>query len=61
MMSDISMCSGTGCELKKSCYRFTAEKGMRQSYFSKPPILPTNECFYYWNNGIIEVNLKKIE
>lgn len=48
-MSDISMCSGIGCKLKESCHRFTAEKGMRQSFFSKPPILD-GECLYHWHN-----------
>ncbi len=31
-MPDISMCKNDTCPLKKSCYRFMATPGMRQSY-----------------------------
>lgn len=47
-MSDISKCSGEGCKLKKKCYRFTAKSGMRQSYFSKPPIKEDGKCDYFY-------------
>jgi hypothetical protein len=37
-MTDITKCTGEGCELKETCYRFTAPTGMLQSYFMNPPI-----------------------
>lgn len=51
-MPDISMCEGTGCLQKESCYRFTAEPSKYQSYFGSPPYkCSTEACEYYWNNG----------
>jgi len=48
IMSDISMCSGKGCELKEKCYRYTAQKSKyMQSYFTIPPI-KGDECDMYW-------------
>lgn len=41
------MCSGEGCPLKDTCYRHTAEKGMRQSYFMGAPY-KDGGCEYYW-------------
>jgi hypothetical protein len=33
VMPDISMCTGEGCELRKWCYRYTAQpNGMYQSF-----------------------------
>lgn len=38
-MSDITMCEGTGCPFRDSCYRFTAEANpYRQSYFMEVPL-----------------------
>jgi len=36
-MADISMCNGKDCPIKEKCYRFTAPKGIRQSYFLETP------------------------
>ena len=49
-MPDISMCEGTGCPSKDSCYRFTATPSeYRQAYFSEPPI-KDGKCEYYWED-----------
>jgi hypothetical protein len=46
---DITKCEGTGCELKETCYRFTAVANeYRQSYFSLPPNKSETECEQYW-------------
>ena len=37
-MPDISLCSGEGCPMKDTCYRFVAKPGEWQSYFTAPPI-----------------------
>jgi hypothetical protein len=47
-MADISKCTGEGCSLKETCYRFTAPSGMLQSFFINPPI-KDGECDYYWS------------
>jgi hypothetical protein len=31
------MCNGKDCPIKEKCYRFTAPKGIRQSYFLETP------------------------
>lgn len=51
-MSDISKCFGTLCDLKKSCYRYTADDHpYRQSYFAIVPFnVETQECEYFWDN-----------
>ena len=37
-MADITMCSGSNCPIKDSCFRFKAEKNMiYQSYFLNVP------------------------
>ena len=47
-MADISMCEGEGCDVKNTCYRFTAKPSEYQSYFAPTPV--ENEgCEYYWN------------
>ena len=46
-MSDITMCSGVGCDLKHKCYRFTAERSDRQSWFTKVPLKDGN-CEMFW-------------
>lgn len=60
-MPDISMCEGTGCPLKETCYRFTAEPSeYRQSYISVPPFKKDNTCEHYWSTKTISnfINLK---
>ena len=52
-MADITMCIGTNCPLKETCYRYRAVKdNYRQSMFVEVPfkITPMNtiECKYYW-------------
>lgn len=37
MCPDITMCSGKGCPLKDSCYRYTAPRSEYQSFFLSPP------------------------
>lgn len=37
-MPDIAKCSGEGCTLKESCYRFTSKPSeYMQCYFARPP------------------------
>jgi hypothetical protein len=50
-MSDITMCSGVGCDLKNDCYRFTATRGFWQSWFSVVPIKDGN-CEMFWDNKL---------
>ena len=47
-MSDITKCSGADCDLKLTCYRFTAHPSMHQYYFFTPPI-ENGKCEYYWD------------
>jgi len=49
-MTDITKCTGEGCELKETCYRFTAPTGMYQSMFVEVPI-EDNNCNYYWKTN----------
>ena len=50
-MPDISKCSGEGCPMKETCYRFTAiADKLWQSYFMNAPIKEDNTCDYYWPN-----------
>jgi hypothetical protein len=48
-MSDITMCSGLGCDLKHECYRHTANKPYLQSFFIIPPI-KDGDCDMFWSN-----------
>ncbi len=52
-MTDITKCTGEGCELKETCYRFTAPTGMWQSYFMNPPI-KDGKCEYQWDTNTNE-------
>jgi hypothetical protein len=48
-MADITMCSGEGCSVKESCYRFKAPVNeFRQAYFMGVPG-KDETCNYYWN------------
>jgi hypothetical protein len=48
MSPDISLCPGTDCPQKESCYRYTAKPNeYRQSYFSVAPI-KDGKCDMYW-------------
>lgn len=52
-MADITKCSGEGCKIKETCYRFTAKsKPYRQSFFKSPPCDKGGKvCQKYWDNG----------
>lgn len=47
-MADTIKCSGVGCSLKNSCYRYLASAERWQSWFSEPPINRHLPCKYYW-------------
>jgi hypothetical protein len=49
-MTDITKCTGEGCPLKETCYRFTAPAEMYQSYFMTPPVL-NGKCEYHWSQN----------
>ena len=50
-MPDITMCNGQGCELKETCYRYTATPSKyMQSYFTETPI-KNGECEHYWQDA----------
>jgi hypothetical protein len=50
MSPDITMCLGTNCPYKESCYRFTAKPSeYMQSYFMNPPI-KDGKCKMYWGD-----------
>jgi len=49
-MSDITMCKGTNCPFKESCYRFMANPEEYQSYFVEPPI-KDGKCTMYWGEN----------
>ena len=47
-MPDITMCKGEKCQKKYSCFRFSANANMYQSYFIETPI-KNNKCDFYMN------------
>ena len=48
-MADITMCRGTKCRKKNTCYRFTAPiNEYRQSFFTVVP-RKDGKCDYYWD------------
>ena len=50
-MPDITMCNGEGCDLKSTCYRYTATPSeYRQAYFLVAPI-EDEQCGYYWQDA----------
>jgi hypothetical protein len=62
MSPDISLCPGTDCPHKESCYRYTAKPNeYRQSYFSVAPI-KDGKCDMYWGEKAeaIFIQLKDI-
>jgi hypothetical protein len=58
-MADISKCKGTGCPVKKQCYRFTAKENILQSYFTNVPFYVNEtkgdkikiDCGMYWGKN----------
>lgn len=50
MSPDITMCKGTNCPYKETCFRFTAKPSeYMQSYFVEPPI-KDGKCEMYWGD-----------
>jgi hypothetical protein len=61
-MADITMCVGTDCPHKETCYRFMAKPNeYRQAYFTNPPI-KDGKCDMYWGENQINIwnQLKEI-
>jgi hypothetical protein len=58
-MPDITMCPGTNCPFKESCYRFTAKPNEYQSYFIEPPF-KGDDCKMYWGDNA-EMILKQLK
>ena len=60
-MPDITMCTNTTCERRQSCYRFTAEPSVRQSYaeFQCNPEKPYTEM--YWPNLVDSPSSLEVE
>lgn len=58
---DGTMCVGTNCPYKETCYRFTAiPNEYRQAYFIETPI-KDGECEHYWGDAeVIWSKLKEI-
>ena len=57
-MPDISMCPGTDCPKKETCYRFMATPSDYQSYFIHSPI-KDGKCDHYWEYVKPKVDKKK--
>ena len=49
-MTDITKCTGEGCPLKETCYRYTAPREMYQSFFFGVPI-KNGKCENYWGEA----------
>ena len=47
MSPDITMCPGTNCPHKETCYRYTAKPSEYQSYFIEAPV-KDGKCDMYW-------------
>lgn len=63
IMADITKCTGNGCKLKESCYRYTVKDSeFRQAYFAESPINLDSFCDMYWgeNQNAILNHLKDI-
>lgn len=51
-MADITMCVGTDCPKKESCYRYTAPVNKyRQSYFVDVPLKEDKTCDEFRENN----------
>ncbi len=50
MSPDITMCKGTNCPVKESCYRYTAKPSNYQSWFMETPF-NDGECDMYWGEN----------
>ena len=47
---DITKCSNEDCKQKEECYRYTANEGMLQSYFSED-VRDGDNCEYFWKTN----------
>jgi hypothetical protein len=47
-MADITKCSGEGCHMKETCYRYTAPSSEYQSYFMGTPLNDDKTCDEHW-------------
>lgn len=50
MSPDITMCVGTNCPQKETCYRYTAKPSDYQYYFIDPPV-KDGKCEMYWGEN----------
>ena len=58
-MADITMCRGTGCQVKDACYRHTAPvHEHRQSYFMEVPLYYDHETAIETCDYFIEAKLR---
>jgi hypothetical protein len=48
MSPDLTMCPGTGCPKRETCYRATAQPSPHWQTWMHPPRLPDGSCEYYW-------------
>lgn len=48
-MADIAKCSGTGCDKKEQCYRFTAPSNEYAQWYALP-IIVDGKCESFWDN-----------
>ena len=61
-MADITMCNGTGCQVKDACYRYTAPVNEhRQSYFIDMPLYYDHDtgmesCDHFWEKQLFNLN-----
>lgn len=46
-MPDIAMCSGDGCEIKSTCYRYRATPSELMQYYFVTPPNKNLECDYH--------------
>jgi hypothetical protein len=61
-MPDMSMCEGTDCPLKETCYRYTAMANeFRQTYlFDIPFDKEKGKCDFYWPSKIMKDGKDKV-
>ena len=55
------MCKDNDCELKETCYRYTAKPSDYQSYFVGSPKDEDGICKHYWEHIIEEIVKAKLD